>query len=628
MNTNAVYMIGNGRMAAALRGGDHIQVFGPPYSSPSLFASALVKGEYSRSAIRHLPSCGIWQMDLQFEGGSATVTDFALAEENCLVRHIESSAPVCMRLLPLPADGSGFHYVTVEQWEQGTAILFKSKNGQPIYNDYPLPFPQFFNLLVRGDASVEPAGPFTYDITVHGSADILLVGGPSYPACDTAARRIAGQPYKEMLAATERWWADIFADITPLRTLPQDLPDRNKLLSAIEDTVINLTVQQAAEGGVLAGYAYHLGYVRDQYGVCMGMLKLGMYRQARQMLHFYLDVYRQNGKILNAQGMGVKGLFHFAENDATEITGYLLLQFFRYAAITGDTALLAESGDFLQWLYGQQVGQLHNGTLPFNGDETYIAGGLLPRDVINEGSAEATMLFLLSGRALLAWLRQQGSTDSAKSDEMQATLDAVESGYSSHFVREGRYTLNDPQRLEGLQQPPYRYGVCMNLGKEGCDFFGWTRQCEDGVYLCPCCWERRDIPVRRKQLYHLPSALLMSTYLDAHLLEERQVTDYLRQLVSALERDGHIYSDEQQQKNVGYDYGLLLYNLVKYGLPGQQLVYQKLLSLIDEAGAWSEYYIADAHAGTRYRPWESAINIDALLEFAQRWQLDHEQGKE
>jgi hypothetical protein len=164
--------------------------------------------------------------------------------------------------------------------------------------------------------------------------------------------------------------------------------------------------------------------------------------------------------------------------------------------------------------------------------------------------------------------------------------------------------------------PQYRYGVCMNLGKDNCDFFGWTQLSEGEVYLCPCCRNRKDYPRKRNELFHLPSALLMPAYLDAYLLDRELVTAYLQRLVEDLERDGHVYSDESNRKNVGYDYGLLLYNLVRHDLPGKELVYEKLLSLLDEVGAWSEYYIEDQHAGTRYRPWESGINIDALITYA------------
>jgi len=156
----------------------------------------------------------------------------------------------------------------------------------------------------------------------------------------------------------------------------------------------------------------------------------------------------------------------------------------------------------------------------------------------------------------------------------------------------------------------------MNLGKGACDFFGWTKRCENGAYVCPRCFNRGVIPQKTDRIYHLPSALLMPAYLRFEGLDQKIIVNYLQRLTEELKERGHVYSNQEAQKNVGYDYGLLLCNLVRYRLPGTQAVYDKLLDLLDEAGAWSEYYVTDQPAGTRYRPWESGINIDALIEYA------------
>ena len=51
MREPAIYIVGNGKMAAVLKNGDYVQVFGPPYSSPALFESELKIGErYNKEA--------------------------------------------------------------------------------------------------------------------------------------------------------------------------------------------------------------------------------------------------------------------------------------------------------------------------------------------------------------------------------------------------------------------------------------------------------------------------------------------------------------------------------------------------------------------------------------------------
>ncbi len=614
-----IYFTGNGRMAAGFCAGDLVQVFGPPYSAPTLFESSFIGQQYDRSVPQHLPKAAVWQVSLSANGQPcAQLTDFVDAQEDAVVRMIRSEKPVTLRLQPSENRSELFDYCTVEQTEYGLRVLYKTKCGNAVYNDYPLPFPQFFNLLVRG-AKATPYGEYGWDITVDGEAVLMLVGGPSFPECDQAADRLQGFNVHTMLQRTVDHWHTVFETVTAMDSVPKAFPRYQQLSEAVEGTVITLLTQQSREGGVLAGYAFHLAYVRDEYGVFMGMLRLGLYKQARQMLLYYLDVFRRSGKILNAQGMGVEGLFHFAENDATEITGYLLLQFFRYAEKTGDWQLLCDHVDFLQWLYDQQLAQLANGTLPFNGDETYIAGGLLPRDAIRDGSAEATMLFILSGSALQAFRQKYGLIDPEAAADMARVLEDTKAGYADHFVKDGRYILNDPDRMTEQQLPLYRYGVCMNLGKPQCEFFGWTKRSRGGVYLCPKCIARKDIPMQVTRLYDLPSALLMPAFLDAHLIPDQLIVDYLHKLCDKIKTTGHFYSNEEKHKNVGYDYGLLLYNLEYFGLEDRQTVFDILLSQMDACGAWSEYYIDGQHAGTRYRPWESAINIDALLYYAQNW---------
>ena len=628
MAQDAMYIIGNGKMAAVLQGGDHVQIFGPPYSSPALFASKLeLPAGVERGAPVHFEKAGIWQFPLMCGTTQVgSITDFAVSEEICILRRFETACPVRMRLYPLAEDGSCFHSripslkafrrEVVERRGNETKILLQSKNANGFYVDYPLPFPQYFRILVRGDAEVTFSEPFFYEICVHGKAELLIIGGPDYPACDMATERLEKSSYEALLDSTKAWWHTLFAAIPAAVKIPMRMPERERVIQAIEDTVICIVSQQAVEGGVLAGHAYHMGYVRDQFGVCMAMLKLGMFPQAQKMLRFYLNVFRKSGEIRNAQALGVPNAFHFAENDKTEITGYLLLQFFRYMEASGDKELLMENVDFLRWLYAQQLSQLHNGTLPFNGDETYIAGGLLPRDVINDGSAEATMLFLVSGRKLLELLTDEALAEESELREMGQTLEKVGKEYAGHFMVDGVYTLNDPTRTQGMELPQYRYGVCMNFGTEDCAYFGWTKRVEGDVYLCPVCQTKREYPKRKNGRYQLPSALLMPAYLGFDLPDPEAARAYLQELTERLERVGYVYSNEKSKMNVGYDYGLLLYNLVVYDLPGKESVCRKLLSLRDEAGVWSEYYLENQPVGTRYRAWESGINMDALLTYA------------
>lgn len=47
-----------------------------------------------------------------------------------------------------------------------------------------------------------------------------------------------------------------------------------------------------------------------------------------------------------------------------------------------------------------------------------------------------------------------------------------------------------------------------------------------------------------------------------------------------------------------------------------------VLEQADITGGWSEYYDGEKPAGTRYRPWESGISLEAILEYSMSLEQD------
>jgi hypothetical protein len=45
-----------------------------------------------------------------------------------------------------------------------------------------------------------------------------------------------------------------------------------------------------------------------------------------------------------------------------------------------------------------------------------------------------------------------------------------------------------------------------------------------------------------------------------------------------------------------------------------------MLSVLDDTGTWTEYYRDGKATGTRYRPWESGIDLEAAILFAETYQ--------
>ena len=150
-----------------------------------------------------------------------------------------------------------------------------------------------------------------------------------------------------------------------------------------------------------------------------------------------------------------------------------------------------------------------------------------------------------------------------------------------------------------------------------CGSFGWSGLTPERSYLCTGCLSKGVKRVKIDRRVSLPSSLLMPAYLGADLPEIKEsIVNEVKLLAAAVADTGVAYSVPEAELNVGYDYGLLLFNILYYGLSGQDEVYDKLLDLRDGVNMYAERYIASYPEGTRYRPWETAINIDAMLKYA------------
>ena len=74
-------------------------------------------------------------------------------------------------------------------------------------------------------------------------------------------------------------------------------------------------------------------------------------------------------------------------------------------------------------------------------------------------------------------------------------------------------------------------------------------------------------------------------------------------------------TEQKCSKKVGYDLGLAAYAVQRYLPDLSETMLKGMLNLRDSVGAWTEYYVDDKPNGCMYRPWESAINISALLSY-------------
>jgi hypothetical protein len=634
MHDGSVHALGNGKMLVYEKGPDIIKLYPAPYSTPSLLKLDLTDSVNTETGSTREQGTAVWTHQVfQDRKSVGSFIDFVDSELPILIRHFKLTGTITFHL-KLMAYVELINKPEAPDVKDGKwSLLLMVPSGTIFYQKYAYPRPLYHQIVCKGNIKVEksPKRKNEYTITVYrGESDIYFAGGPEYPQCIKNSEEAQKLTYDNLLFRTMNWWKDFTSGRTNFeQQLPRNLPLREKLLQTIDDVSVMIKSQQAQEGSVMAGYPYPLGYVRDQYGVSRGLLALGYTKEAKNILDFYWNIWRKSGEIHNAQGIGIEGVFHIHENDEVETPGYLIIQAFDYLKKSGDETFIELIFPMLEWCWNVQKKNLAKGMLPFNGDETYVAGGFLPRSALNDGSAEATMLFIDGGEKLLTWIKTHENWPATKLENERMVLDTTINLFRENFWRNGKLITNNPLRLRFTDIPRFRHGVCERSGPEciishGKLFNGidWTERDINNRYQCPSCLASGPLPKAEPFSYNLISVSLTPLYINSILLKATELKPVVKKVYDNYERTGILScifdstGTEINKRTIGYDYGFLLYSMLETGLEKSETIYRKAMAVTDSSGVWSEYYNSHMPQGTRCRPWESAINIEAMLKFA------------
>ncbi len=615
-STDALHCLGNGQYCVYQNGMDIKSVFGPTYSSPSYLQLNLKDKNIVVKSTRFTGSA-IWKHTLTLnEEKIAEITDFVDSELPVLVRKIVAYKIFSLNLsildnpkITVIDNSNEFSMHSV------SALMVHKGRGLSIFGEYEHPYEQFHQILLRNGATIKNNSlTNSYDIEIGlGESEINFIGGPFYQECFENSQKIMLLDYKTLYDRTLKNWTEF----TNRRyDFGLHLSDKNKnkqqILEQIDNVAILLKTQQSSEGAVIAGDFYHLAYVRDQYGVSRGFLAMGYYDEAKKILDFYWQIWKRFGLLYNAQAIGVPGIFHIHENDEVEQTGYLIIQAFDYLKKTNDVTFIKTIFPMLQWAWNVQKKHLVKGMLPFNGDETYVAGGILPRTALNDGSAESTLLFIQSGELLLPFVKKNRlwKNESIRSD--LKLLQTISGQYIENFVQNGQIVANNPSRMSIEEMPDFRHGVC--AGWHGVVY---TKKDKNGNYLCPkCSMVKKDYPPFERKSIFIPSIALTPYYIGSKLISDSILQRNIDIIRSNYLSSGQITSRTGEKKVIGYEFGFLLYALSVLHDSLADKVFEDTMSAVDESGAWVEYYNDGKPMGCRYRPWESGINIEAIITYA------------
>ena len=623
-----VHSLGNGHMLVYEQGPLITHLYPGPFSTPSL-CTVILQTEGTEIRTEREKGTAIWHHEIIAEHRQvAQLTDFVDHSIACLVRHIETSRELTFEI-KLHRSVRYFenkqHYDTKKI--QG-GILVEVPSGTLIYQTYTYPRILYHQIAWQGPMIVARAQNEPEKIILHcqpGVSNLFFIGGPEYPQVIQNTEQLLAIPYPDLLLHTRACWQEYTKKrIDFAQRLPPALPLRERLLQVIDDLAVLIKTQQSDQGSVIAGYPYPLGYVRDQYGVSRGLLALGYTEEAKAILNFYWQVWKKYGTIHNAQTIGLENVqFHIHENDEVESPGYLLMQSFDLLEKTSDSAFQLKIFPMLEWAFEVQKKHIVKGMLPFNGDETYIAGGVLPRSVLNDGSAEATMLFLDSGERLLSWIQKNKLWDSTRLTINQTLFREVKGQFLANFWQNSHLITNNPKRAVDIELPRFRHGVCERAGeqclfasKSGLGGICWTERDANGRYQCPNCLALGPLAKAEAKIFDIPSVGLTPFYFHSRLFTPDQLQSLFDYAMSKYNQSADTASTN---RSVGYDFGFLLYAACQADHAHAVDLYKKTLGLADAAGAWSEYYVHSQPQGTRCRPWESAINLEALLLWADKY---------
>ncbi len=579
-DTGAIHAMGDGHTIAYGFGPEIVQMLAYPLSADSFFKLGIPS--VNECVCERIDKTAIWQHTLPT---GACITDLVDNETHCFRRQVETETPLTMTVTveevfsPLP-----------EETADGL-LAFEAKDGVNFYI-YPVStiHPRRY-LKIAGNVTVRQTAERTYTLTFGaGGGSIFAADSPESIAAEMAL------PILSAKENVEAYW---------LGFLSQMKPFSSPLADICENVGIMIKSQQAAEGAVLAGYNYHLAYVRDQYGTARGLLAMGFHREVEQLMYYYKLYFDTYGVIHNAQSIDHHGIFHIHENDNVEITGYLAVLCFKVYEATQNEAFMRDMLPFVKWCIDAQVKELQNGMLPFNGDETYIAIGFLPRFALLDGSAEATMLLAESIRSY-----QKFTGDM----QYAAVLEEIDRTYLQNFVKNGRLMANIPERLAVADYPAGKNGVC-----ERCFDYIVPLFCnENGRYVCEKCRELDPLPPRDFGSIELSASKLTPLYTGSPLVPMEQMRVYLEEMVESYKKNKQMPSGCLSGHAVGYDYGLFLYALTQIGHPFAKEIYDLTISVLDETGVWCEFYKDNVPYNTRCRPWESAINVEGLISYYEK----------
>jgi len=619
-----IFPIGNGNMLVYEQGPNINRLFGPPYSAPSYLQMFVNEKERTlRVESKREKNTAIWHHNV-YNGSKliGQMTDYILPDKDVFFRDVDMKEELGFKVT-VPSGINVYpmkNYFSYINNEPVASILLSIPMGSTFFVRNPSP--EELSMFIVATGNIDISDPLKVEFNIKfktGKGRLILSSGKAYPETVENMEQVLKNPETFWIGQTRKYWYDFSSrrfDFTS--KIPATHPLRDRILDAIDGVSTAIKCQQSTSGGVMAGHQYNMAYVRDQSGVLRGLLALGYFKDARAIIDFWIRKYSLFGNVLTADGMDNDAARLPLTNDEVEGPAHLIQNCFIYYKYTKDEEFLKKAFPMMQWAFEVQLSHIAGGMTEFSGDETYMAGGTLNCSVY-QGSAESTLLFINGGEKLLNWVSGQGLWPAGKVEKYRQIIADAKAKYKDNFIVDGKLYANNPLREKMANLPRFRFGFCsMHSENQNTPLITWTERDDKGRYICPDC--RKKAPGNRglensEKRYVLNSVSLVPAYIESDMFTTAEIEEIIKPGVELFKTKGSVPSNLEGIRSLGYDYGLLLYNLVKLNSPLKEDALKKMLDVLNTVGAWDEYYDNDKPYNCRTRPWESAVNVDALVEY-------------
>ena len=430
-------------------------------------------------------------------------------------------------------------------------------------------------------AQVVPGAPRTYVLA-------LLFSESESEAADVKERVL--RDHDRLLEDTLAWWNRKLAPTVHVNSGSRRLDD------LVEGLKVLLLVQQDVQGGVCPMVNFKGVWLRDSNGPILGFLDTGLYEEARRLLTYYrqasalqrftarqfpLDLDVRTDPDLTPQQWAESG------TDRCEVPSFVVLQHAWWFDATGDTSLLERHWPYVRRNAEHQVllegprGPLQT----FNGDETYLGGayyslfparsgypnGLMRQDAY---SADSMFEYAVAHEAMVRLARRLGRDQDAA--QFAASAARMRQSVEQHFW------LPEEQRYAPALSPVDFSPHCapfapINLRPLWLDYLA----ADDPK-------ARSNLEGTLRWLWRPPGLVRMTPFMDPF---------------------------------IGCAPGHLVRNLAAVRHRKAAPAFAAMLESASKSGEWVEvhkpdrpsYGYGDGAYANRLRPWESGINLDALL---------------